>query len=106
MVATSAVHEAPRQTTVAAGKLQPAWTPSQVALQAEPSPGQAFSGPIGLPVTSVQVPSWPARPHAWHLPAQSVSQQWPLAQWPVAHSVPCAHCAPPDFLDTHNPAEQ
>ena len=34
-----------------------------------------------------QVPSLPARLHCWQVPLQSVLQQTPSAQWPLAQSV-------------------
>ncbi len=63
-----------------------------------------FSG--SLPVgTFVQVPSVPASPHDWQVPAQAVAQQKPCWQKPVMHSDEAPQAMPVGFL-VQTPATQ
>jgi hypothetical protein len=63
---------------------------------------QAFVGSVPPAGTGVQVPAVAARAHERQRPVQSVLQQTPCAQKPLAHSLPSAHVAPGD-LRPHEP---
>jgi hypothetical protein len=80
-------------------------TPLQAPPQAVPSDVQAARVPTGAPLTAVQVPSRPARPHASHWPLQLVLQQTPSVQKPLAHWLPSVQVAPLVTLGTQVPLE-
>jgi hypothetical protein len=75
----------------------PRTVPSHFPLQT-PVPAQAPRAPWGAPVTVEQVPTFPVRSHASHLPVQSASQQTPSVQKPEPHSLLAAHPVPSGLL--------
>jgi hypothetical protein len=54
----------------------------------------------------VQVPTAPARLHAWHVPLHAALQHTPSTHFPELQVLPAVHAAPLASLAAHTPALQ
>jgi hypothetical protein len=77
------------------------FTPSQAPPQALPSVAHLGRVPTGVPLTGEQVPTLPARLHAWHWLVQAALQHTPSAQKPDRHAFPTVQAVPFASFGTH-----